>query len=113
MFGKKKNEGVCKGFYTGEGVLDGKRYNECGGVDNKVGNTPVETYLPGQIVFNGANDRNGTRFPIYEYEVNGVTYKRAGEYVSYNKKKIESMKGVPCKVVYDLNNPEKSKAKKA
>ena len=31
MFGKKKFDGECQEKFTGEGVIDGKRFNESNG----------------------------------------------------------------------------------
>lgn len=107
MFGKKKFEGECMGRYTGEGVLDGKRFNERGGVINGENGVQTELY----IGFNGAHASGNKRFPVYEYTVNGVLYRRAKEHVAYNSGAVAKMKDKPCKVLYDLNDPGKSKAK--
>lgn len=107
MFVKKKLQGVCEGHYTGEGVLNGARFNARGGQAIEIGNVQVEFYgliKPARI---GSN----LRYPVYEYEVNGVVYRRAKEHVSYNIWKIEKMAGKPCKVFYNLDDPGKSKAR--
>lgn len=107
MFGRKKLEGECTGRYTGEGVLDGKRFNARGGVMDGDGSIQTEMY----IGFHGTHTSGNKRYPVYEYVVNGVLYRRAKEHVAYNSGAVAKMKDKPCKVLYDLNDPGISKAK--
>ncbi len=107
MFGRKKYEGECIGFYTGEGVIDGKRFNERGGMVNGNGGVQTELYFG----VNNAHAGGNKRYPVYQYEVGGVVYKRAGEHVSYNSGAVAKMQGKQCRVIYDVNDPGKSKAK--
>lgn len=106
MFGKKKIDGECQGRFTGEGVIDGKRFNESNGTTPTDG-VQVEAY----IGFNTAHAGGNMRYPVYEYEVNGVTYRRAKTGVSYNSGHVAKMKDKPCKVLYETANPGNSKAK--
>ncbi|MCH5298731.1 MAG: hypothetical protein J1E96_03105 [Ruminococcus sp.] len=107
MFEKKKYQGKTIGHYTGEGVIDGIRFNERGGVMNGDENVQKEVYFG----FNNVHTGGNMRYPVYVYEVNGITYRRAKTHVSYNSKAVEKMKNKPCKVLYDVNNPGESKAK--
>lgn len=107
MFGKKKFQGECEGRYTGEGVIDGIRFNERGGVMSGNGDIQAEAY----IGFKNSHTSGNKRYPVYEYTVNGVAYKRAKTHVAYNSKAVEKMKDKPCKVLYDTENPGNSKAK--
>lgn len=107
MFGRKKYQGECAGVYTGEGVIDGVRFNERGGEINGADGIQTEAYFGFKNVHTGGN----MRYPVYEYEVGGVTYRRAKTHVSYNSGTVAKMKGKPCKVLYDPENPGDSKAK--
>ena len=51
------------------------------------------------------------RYPVYEYTVNGTTYRRAKTGVSYNSGHVAKMKDKPCKVLYNSADPGDSKAK--
>lgn len=104
MFGRNKYQGECIGYYTGEGVIDGKRFNERGGEMNVI---QSEMYLGMKPVHTGGN----MRYPVYQYEVNGIVYRRANTHVSYNSGAVAKMKGKQCKVLYDINNPGDSRAK--
>lgn len=73
------------------------------------GENGVQTEL--YIGFNNAHASGNKRFPVYEYTVNGILYRRAKEHVAYNSGAVAKMKDKPCKVLYDLNDPGKSKAK--
>ena len=44
MFGRKKYDSECQGRYTGEGVIDGRRFNESGGTAPTDG-IQVEAYI--------------------------------------------------------------------
>lgn len=106
MFGKNKFDGECQGIFTGEGVIDGKRFNESNGTTPTDG-IQLEAYIGFKNVHTGGN----MRYPVYEYTVNGVTYRRAKTHVSYNSGTVAKMKGKPCKVLYETANPGNSKAK--
>lgn len=107
MFGKKKNLGKCIGYYTGEGVIDGVRFNKRGGKVNGIGGVQVEVYGLEKNVHAGGN----MRYPVYEYEVDGVVYRRAREHVSYSDGRVKKMKGKQCIVIYDVDDAGKSKVK--
>lgn len=59
MFGKKKFDGECQGKFTGEGVIDGKRFNESNGTAPTDG-VQVEAY----IGFNTAHAGGNMRYPV-------------------------------------------------
>ncbi|MBQ3692053.1 MAG: hypothetical protein II931_01850 [Clostridia bacterium] len=107
MFGRKKYQGECVGYYTGEGVIDGKRFNERGGIVNAGSGMQQELYFG----VNNAHASGNMRYPVYQYEVNGVVYFRAKTHVSYNSGAVAKMRGKQCRVLYDINNPGDSKAK--
>ncbi len=67
----------------------------------------VEAY----IGFNTAHAGGNMRYPVYEYTVNGTTYRRAKTGVSYNSGHVAKMKDKPCKVLYNSADPGDSKAK--
>ena len=94
------------GKIYGREVIYGKRFNESNGTTPTDG-VPVEAY----IGFNTAHAGGNMRYPVYEYEVNGVTYRRAKTGVSYNSGHVAKMKDKPCKVLYETANPGNSKAK--
>ncbi len=106
MFGRKKYDSECQGRYTGEGVIDGRRFNESGGTAPTDG-IQVEAY----IGFNTAHAGGNMRYPVYEHTVNGTTYRRAKTGVSYNSGHVAKMKDKPCKVLYNSADPGDSKAK--
>ena len=106
MFGRKKYDSECQGRYTGEGVIDGRRFNESGSTAPTDG-IQVEAY----IGFNTAHSGGNMRYPVYEYTVNGTTYRRAKTGVSYNSGHVAKMKDKPCKVLYNSADPGDSKAK--
>lgn len=106
MFGKKKFDGECQGRYTGEGVIDGKRFNESNGTDPADG-IQVEAY----IGLNTAHAGGNMRYPVYEYTVEGTTYRRAKTGVSYNSGHVSKMKDKSCTVLYETAKPGNSKAK--
>ncbi len=107
MFGRNKYQGECVGFYTGEGVIDGKRFNERGGMINEQNGMQYEVYFGLRNSHTGGN----MRYPVYQYEVNGIVYRRAKTHVSYSSGIVAKMKGKQCRVLYDINNPGDSKAK--
>lgn len=43
--------------------------------------------------------------PVFEYKVNGVTYKRAGK-IAYNRRRLMRIMGQPCMVYYNPDAPE-------
>ena len=94
------------GKIYGREVIYGKRFNESNGTTPTDG-VQVEAY----IGFNTAHAGGNMRYPVYEYEVNGVTYRRAKAGVSYNSGHVAKMKDKPCKVLYETANPGNSKAK--
>ena len=94
------------GKIYGREVIYGKRFNESNGTTPTDG-VQVEAY----IGFNTAHAGGNMRYPVYEYEVNGVTYRRAKTGVSYNSGHAAKMKDKPCKVLYETANPGNSKAK--
>ena len=106
MFGRKKYDSECQGRYTGEGVIDGRHFNESGGTAPTDG-IQVEAY----IGFNTAHAGGNMRYPVYEYTVNGTTYRRAKTGVSYNSGHVAKMKDKPCKVLYNSADPGDLKAK--
>lgn len=107
MFGKSKYTGECKGYYTGEGVMDGRRFNKNGGQLYDVNGVQVEAYF----LTSHVHADNNMRFPVYEYEVNGVIYKRARVHISFDRRTVEKMRGKPCRVLYDTINPGDSRVK--
>ena len=94
------------GKIYGREVIYGKRFNESNGTTPTDG-VQVEAY----IGFNTAHAGGNMRYPVYEYEVNGVTYRRAKTGVSYNSGHVAKMKDKPCKVLYETANPGNSQAK--
>ena len=94
------------GKIYGREVIYGKRFNESNGTTPTDG-VQVEAY----IGFNTAHAGGNMRYPVYEYEVNGVTYRRAKTGVSYNSGHVAKMKDKSCKVLYETANPGNSKAK--
>ena len=94
------------GKIYGREVIYGKRFNESNGTTPTDG-VQVEAY----IGFNTAHAGGNMRYPVYEYEVNGVTFRRAKTGVSYNSGHVAKMKDKPCKVLYETANPGNSKAK--
>ena len=94
------------GKIYGREVIYGKRFNESNGTTPTDG-VQVEAY----IGFNTAHAGGNMRYPVYEYEVNGVTYRCAKTGVSYNSGHVAKMKDKPCKVLYETANPGNSKAK--
>ena len=94
------------GKIYGREVIYGKRFNESNGTTPTDG-VQVEAY----IGFNTAHAGGNMRYPVYEYEVNGVTYRRAKTGVSYNSGHVAKMKDKPCKVLYNSADPGDSKAK--
>ena len=107
MFGRNHYQGECIGYYTGEGVIDGTRFNERGGVVNGENGNQMEAYLFSKNTHASGN----MRYPVYEYMVNGVVYRRAKTHVAYSSSAVAKMKGKQCRVLYDPDNPGKSKAK--
>ena len=106
MFGRKKYDSECQGRYTGEDVIDGRRFNESGGTAPTDG-----IQVEAKIGFNTAHAGGNMRYPVYEYTVNGTTYRRAKTGVSYNSGHVAKMKDKPCKVLYNSADPGDSKAK--
>ena len=94
------------GKIYGREVIYGKRFNESNGTTPTDG-VQVEAY----IGFNTAHAGGNMRYPVYEYEVNGVTYRRAKTGVSYNSGHVAKMKDKPCRVMYNAADPGDSKAK--
>ena len=94
------------GKIYGREVIYGKRFNESNGTTPTDG-VQVEAYIGCNTAHAGGN----MRYPVYEYEVNGVTYRRAKTGVSYNSGHVAKMKDKPCKVLYETANPGNSKAK--
>lgn len=106
MFGRKKYDGECEGRYTGEGVIDARRFNESNGT------TPTEGIQVQAYVLTASVHASGNmRYPVYEYTVNGITYRRARTGISYNSGHVSKMKDKPCKVLYETENPGNSKVK--
>ena len=68
-----------------------------------------------QEIYFGVNDTHTSgnmRHPVYCYEVNGVVYFRARTHVSFDSGTVAKMKDKQCRVLYDINNPGDSKAKR-
>ena len=106
MFGRKKYDSECQGRYTGEGVIDGRRFNESGGTAPTDG-IQVEAY----IGFNTAHAGGNMRYPVYEYTVNGTTYRRAKTGVSYNSGHVAKNEGQALQGAVQFSRPGRFKSK--
>lgn len=104
FFGKKKNMVTTEGIIV-DMCLNPANYN--------LGLEKSWTMINGMKVsvsMGSCSSSHNMYYPVYEYVVNGVTYRRARG-IGYSSLLAEKKIGRTVTVFYDPNNPEKSKMK--
>lgn len=103
MFGKKKNTATTEGIIVGM-CLNAYNYNH--GMEKELDNGASVSFSIGI----SSSGRGSSRYPVFEYTVDGVTYIRASG-VAHNYGSVKNRIGKTVEVRYNPEDPTDAKMK--